>query len=374
MKRLECPLFLIAIILILSFTSCNVYKSPSYATLDSLQELGTNYIDSQDKIAPYFNLTPDEADIYRFSFVDDKTLEFSRLAKGGYEVVKTYKGTHKKKQNYFQITLENRVIPLLIFNDIERDLLKLGVDKDKNLLLERNKTRSTSVLFFMMTEVLNANSKVTNIHEQLTHYPVLKGSKWGYADKNDNILIASKYDFVRTFEKDADVARVLLNNKWGLVAKDGKEVVTFEYKAIERFDSLNYARVFSDSSVGLVDRKGNMILPVKYDKVSHPYYSTSVSICELNKKKGVIDTDKLVYEPVFDEVHNVVTKDKAFDNVLRLMPNYLCEVKIGKQYYFADRDGYLFIRHGKWNNPTIEENSKIYYKDILSKNQNTAEK
>lgn len=374
MKRLICPLFLITFILILSSTSCNVYKSPVYAQLDSPKELSASYVDTHDRIAPYFNLNPDKADIYRFRFIDDKTLEFSRLAKDGYEVVKTYKGTHKKKQNYFQITLENRVIPLLIFNDIERDLLKLGMDKDKNLLLERNRGRTTSVLFFMMSEVLNMNAEVMNIYGQLTHYPMQKDSKWGYADKNDNFIINPKYDFVRTFEKDADVARVLLNDRWGLVAKNGEDILAAKYKIIERFDSLNYARVFNDFSVGLVDRKGNVILPIEYDKITHPYYSTSVSICELNKKKGVVDTDKLVYEPVFDEVHNVVTKDKAFDNVLRLMPNYLCEVKVGKQYYFADRDGYLFIRHGKWNNPTIEESSKIYYKDIFSKNKETAEK
>lgn len=362
------------IITVLSFASCNVYKSPAYAQLDSPQELSTNYVDLHDRIAPYFNLKADASDIYNLQFKDDRTLELSRLTKNGYEIVKTYKGTHKKRQNYFQITLVNRVIPLLFFNDIERDLLKLGVDSDKKLLIERNRARTTSVFCYMFTETLNANSKIENVYGELTHYPLLKEGKWGYIDKNNNILVDPKYDFVRTFEEDADVARVLFNGKWGLITKNGEEVLATEYETIERFDSLNYARIFKGISVGLVDRKGNVILPVEYDKITHPYFSTSVSICELNKKKGVVCIDRLIYEPVFDEIYNVVTKDAAFDNVLKLMPNYLCEVKIRKQYFFADRDGYLFLKDGSWKNPKIDENSKIYYKDIFSNLQKIAQK
>lgn len=358
MKTLKAYIFILSGILF--FGSCNVYKSPVYGELNSPKELSSTYVDMHDRISLFFNLGADQSDIYEFDFKDSKTLDVSRLTPKGMELVKTYKGTHKKKQKYFQITLENRVIPLLIFNDIARDLLKIGHDENKQLLLERNRSRTTSVLFIMFNEILNANSQIVNIYDEMTHFPFQEDNKWGYADKENNMIIEPKYDFVRTFERDANVARYQLNNRWGYISKSGEEITPPEYEIIERFDSLNYARVYKDSRIGLIDRNGVTILPPLYDYIAHSEHSTSISICRLNNKLGIVVFDKLIYEPVFDNIKNIRTKTANYPKISPTIQDYLCEVKIGKQSYYADKNGYLY--------PTKDKNfdNKIYYKDILS--------
>ncbi|MCX7941379.1 MAG: WG repeat-containing protein [Endomicrobia bacterium] len=52
--------------------------------------------------------------------------------------------------------------------------------------------------------------------------PYCKENKWGYCDKNGNIVIDCKYDYADYFSEE-DLARVELGGKLGYIDKSGKE-------------------------------------------------------------------------------------------------------------------------------------------------------
>ncbi|MCS7150786.1 MAG: WG repeat-containing protein [Endomicrobia bacterium] len=51
--------------------------------------------------------------------------------------------------------------------------------------------------------------------------PYCKENKWGFCDKNGNIVIDCKYDYADYFSEG--LARVKLGDKWGYIDKSGKE-------------------------------------------------------------------------------------------------------------------------------------------------------
>jgi hypothetical protein len=100
-----------------------------------------------------------------------------------------------------------------------------------------------------------------------------KTSKWGFCDKNKNIVITPKYDFVQPFSEGR--ALVSLNEKYGFIDEKGNEVISIKYDIIylphglgtdmgdDFIDGL--ARVKLNGKWGFINRDGKEIVPVKYD-------------------------------------------------------------------------------------------------------------
>jgi len=57
--------------------------------------------------------------------------------------------------------------------------------------------------------------------------PCRVGDKWGFCDRNGEIVIPCKYDHVGFFSEG--LACVKLNGKWGFIDKEGKEVIPRMY-------------------------------------------------------------------------------------------------------------------------------------------------
>ena len=53
--------------------------------------------------------------------------------------------------------------------------------------------------------------------------------RWGYADKNGNIVVECEYDFV-TELNEYGFAAIATNGVWGVINKEGKIVVEPSYK------------------------------------------------------------------------------------------------------------------------------------------------
>ena len=60
--------------------------------------------------------------------------------------------------------------------------------------------------------------------------PYKKGAKWGFADRNRNLVISARYDFAFRFSDG--LAAVELDRKWGCVDRTGKVVIPIKYDEI----------------------------------------------------------------------------------------------------------------------------------------------
>ena len=93
--------------------------------------------------------------------------------------------------------------------------------------------------------------------------PYRKGDKWGFCDRNKNIVIDCIYDEVELFQNRR--AAVRLNNKWGFCDKK-KVVVDCVYDSVGTFE-FEFSTASLNGKSGVIDRNGNIIIPLRYRRV-----------------------------------------------------------------------------------------------------------
>ena len=96
-------------------------------------------------------------------------------------------------------------------------------------------------------------------------FPIKKRGMWGYADHDIKLRIKYTYDMALSFIDS--LARVKLNNKWGMIDIHGEEKIALEYKRIQFFEG--YYVVENDFGIGLINLKGQFVLPVVFDGIIH---------------------------------------------------------------------------------------------------------
>lgn len=95
--------------------------------------------------------------------------------------------------------------------------------------------------------------------------------KWGFIDKNGNILIDTKYDFAEEFSEG--LAAVKIGDKWGFINTGGELVIDAKYDGADSFED-NTAAVKISGKWGLIDKNGNIKVPAQFDYIqctSHGY-------------------------------------------------------------------------------------------------------
>ena len=66
--------------------------------------------------------------------------------------------------------------------------------------------------------------------------PYRKGNKWGYCNREKNILLPVKYDYVERFS--GGLAWVLLDGKYGYINMNGRETIPVKYDNVFSFINL----------------------------------------------------------------------------------------------------------------------------------------
>ena len=119
------------------------------------------------------------------------------------------------------------------------------------------------------------------------------------APKDVLAALKKKYDVV---EKESDLYVVQLNQKWGFVDKNGKELISPRYVGIDTSFTDGIMSVWGDKGVGFVNDKGKEIVK--------PIYGASTSFAEglagvkKDGKWGFIDkTGKVVISIKYNEVN-----------------------------------------------------------------------
>jgi hypothetical protein len=97
------------------------------------------------------------------------------------------------------------------------------------------------------------------------------------SDKYDN-----RSEFINGF------ATVNLNGKYGVINDKGQEIVPCKYEFVSNYvDGL--AKVKMNNKVGLIDTQGKEVVSPKYDKIS--LFNKGMAKVELNKKFGYLGKD-----------------------------------------------------------------------------------
>ena len=111
------------------------------------------------------------------------------------------------------------------------------------------------------------------------------------------------------------LAKVRQDGQWGFIDRNGNIVVPFIYDYVTAFSG-GVARVVVDGKSGLIDRQGNIVLPIIYDEVwltsrsmgNNPYGSYIRSLAQnglirvrKNELYGLVDKDGNIVIPVIYE-------------------------------------------------------------------------
>ena len=159
---------------------------------------------------------------------------------------------------------------------------------------------------------------------------VLAEDKWGVIGSNGLYICTPKYDYISEFSADS-VAIVALNNIYGLIDNMGKSRVVQSYQGIERRD-YGYL-VKSAGKYGTLDGLGNPILPPQFDDVKSLNDGSPVEMFLKDDKWGVVRDGSEILAHKWDKPLEPFKAGKELSSVV-----YLAQqgTKVGVVTSFGD--------------------------------------
>ena len=141
----------------------------------------------------------------------------------------------------------------------------------------------------------NMEANFLNNHEELI--PYRKGDKYGFSDRNKNIIIEPQFDRASLFGNG--YSNVTIDGKRAIINRSGDIIVPFDpfYKFPMTTDLFQVSYEHKDERVwGVVNLNKEVILPVKYDDITYRYGNLELE--DLNEKKGVANLKGEIIIPV----------------------------------------------------------------------------
>lgn len=112
--------------------------------------------------------------------------------------------------------------------------------------------------------------------------------KYGFANKNQQIIIATQYDQVDDFSQG--LSAVKLGDYWGMIDKNNQVMMPFEYEALNSPDKFGFIRAKKNGQWGLIDKDQNTLLAFgKYDDIE-TFGFDDISWVRQNDKWGFMDS------------------------------------------------------------------------------------
>jgi hypothetical protein len=142
-----------------------------------------------------------------------------------------------------------------------------------------------TIKLFFVVAILLLKTSFTFSQESEILMPYLKGDKFGYANSKGEIVIEPKYDYVLLFENG--FALVRLNNKWGIIKQSGQFLFEPIAKRISLFDSNGLAEVIVEDKSGVINTKGDWVVPLKYSRVD--IKSNFIAVTNSNNQTALLD-------------------------------------------------------------------------------------
>ena len=188
--------------------------------------------------------------------------------------------------------------------------------------------------------------------------------KYGFINKDGKVIIPIEYESSCNNGFRSGLVHLKKDNKEGFLDTCGNTVIPFIFDGCRCFYEvkeykLKLARIINNNKVGLVDSNGQIRVQCIYDDIGQ--FSNGLACVKLNGKFGYIDIDG------FQIIQNIYDDSYGFRNEL-------ARVKMGDKYGFIDTKGneiipliYDFIGDFKEGLATVEIAEKYGF---IDKNEN----
>ena len=113
--------------------------------------------------------------------------------------------------------------------------------------------------------------------------------KWGFIDKNGNLVIEPKFDSVMGFSEG--VAAIEINNKWGFIDKLGNLIIPPKFEDVKPFsEGLSAVKIVKstgwkgwflnpyESKWGFIDKSGDFIIKPEFETVFENFYGNTALV------------------------------------------------------------------------------------------------
>lgn len=120
--------------------------------------------------------------------------------------------------------------------------------------------------------------------------------------------------------KPSELRLIKDNNMWGYADDEGKIVIPGQFHIAYEFNSRDYAVVMKDGYYGVINKKGETIVPFEYHNMLYcGLYDNNYIIVHKHLKRGVINLKNEIVIPI------------KYDHIFQYGPN-IFRVKVGKKY------------------------------------------
>jgi len=131
---------------------------------------------------------------------------------------------------------------------------------------------------------------------------VQDNNMWGYADDEGNVVIPGQFHIACEFNS-RDYAIVMKDGYYGVINKKGETIVPFEYHNMlycGLYDN-NYIIVHKYLKRGVINLKNEIVIPIKYDHIFQ--YGPNIFRVKVSKKYGLInDKGETVVPIIYDSI------------------------------------------------------------------------
>lgn len=239
-----------------------------------------------------------------WAFFDEKGKQKTAYLRSGWFENSVW---YKSRKHGFMIYSEkekkyNCYKELLIYNNFTPQARIFGYQREgKWGLLDTTGVEITKPLYDKIEFQFfnrNAGSNPNNLIK------VMINKKWGLIDRNGNKLLDLEYDELSNRYSGLSLAKK--DGKYGLLSKDIKLITPIKYDEImlqdQDFQIEKFIPVRINKKIGLINSKGDEIIPVKYDYVNRAF-SHGFSKVSIGKKMGLFDLNgKMVFPLIYDDI------------------------------------------------------------------------
>ena len=89
--------------------------------------------------------------------------------------------------------------------------------------------------------------------------------KWGFINKEGKEIIGCKYDNVKYFHEG--LVGIKLNNKWGFIDRKGVEIIECKYDNVDDFNVEGLARVGLNGEHKLINKQGDVVIELNKNRI-----------------------------------------------------------------------------------------------------------
>ena len=248
----------------------------------------------------------------------------------------------KKRRKYWEVYFENESVNIpLIYGRVIKDRVRIGKNTKNQLLMEKFTNNEGWVLFLGDGYALKSKNVFYHYEDYPNMKPFEKNGFWGVV-RGEEIVVQPKYEITEVSEQKYIKAKI--NGKWSLLDQEGKMIIPPKYDDVSNIDRATKSvfYVVKDEKTGLVNIQGKEITPIDYDVISEG--EKDVFVLTQGDLRGVLFKQKILVPSIYESINGYGLKIGQYKNM-----------KPGRRYYNAQRDGKKYVLDDQGNEYELEE-------------------